>query len=73
MLFDLQLPEDNSPVDNTNITTTLLYFSEDELKEFKKLCKAGIIAEYGEERFEKGNLSDFLLLILNRLYAKNNS
>jgi len=69
MLFEVERPEDTSPVDNTNITTTLLYFSDEQLIEFKKLCKAGMLKEYGEERFTKGNLSDFLLLLLKNTYA----
>ena len=35
-LFEDDWGVDNSPVDNTEITTTILYFSTKELKEFKK-------------------------------------
>lgn len=73
MFFNTTPEENNSPVDNTNITTTLLYFSEEELAEFKQLCKQGMRIEYGEERNSKGNLSDFLLLVLKRNYGKDNS
>ncbi len=57
---------DNSPPDNTEITSTMLYFSTNELKDFKRLCKVAMKKEYGEQVFEKGNLSDLLLLILSR-------
>jgi len=67
-LFDDEWGVDNSPQDNTEITTTLLYFSKDELREFKKLCKAGIKVEFGQEFQQKGNLSDFLLILLRRHY-----
>jgi len=66
MLFEDDWGVDNSPADNTEITTTMLYFSTDELKEFKRLCKLAMKQEYGEQVFEKGNLSNLLLLILSR-------
>ncbi len=68
-LFEDEWGVDNSPIDNTEITTTILYFSTDELKEFKKLCKAGIKKEFNEHYKQKGNLSDFLLLILKKNYG----
>jgi hypothetical protein len=67
-LFEDDWGIDNSPIDNTEITTTLLYFSTEELKEFKKLCKKGIKAEFGEQYQTKGNLSDLLLIILRQKY-----
>jgi len=68
-LFEDDWGIDNSPIDETEITTTILYFSKEELKEFKNLCKVGIKIEYGEEYQQKGNLSDFLLKILNERYG----
>lgn len=59
---------DNSPEDQTEITTTLLYFSKEELSEFKRLCKIGIKKEFGADFQQKGNLSDFLLKILKERY-----
>ena len=70
-LFEDEWGVDNSPVDNTEITTTILYFSTKELKEFKKLCKEGIKKEFGEQYMQKGNLSDFLIKILNQKYGTN--
>ena len=67
-LFEDDWGVDNSPPDNTEITTTMLYFSKDELIQFKKLCKIGIKKEFGVEFQEKGNLSDFLLKILKNKY-----
>ena len=67
-LFEDDWGVDTSPQDNTEITTTLLYFSKDELKDFKRLCKAGIKKEFGQEFQHKGNLSDFLLILLRRHY-----
>tara|TARA_R100001440_G_scaffold21378_1_gene35339 strand:- start:375 stop:593 length:219 start_codon:yes stop_codon:yes gene_type:complete len=68
-LFEDDWGVDNSPVDNTEITTTILYFSTKELKEFKKLCKIGIKVEFGELYQQKGNLSDFLLKTLKDKYG----
>jgi hypothetical protein len=67
-LFEDEWGVDKSPQDDTEITTTLLYFSKDELKEFKRLCKAGIKKEFGQEFQQKGNLSDFLLILLRKHY-----
>ncbi len=70
-LFEDDWGVDNSPVDNTEITTTILYFSTQELSEFKKLCKTGIKLEFGELYQKKGNLSDFLLKALREKYGDN--
>jgi len=67
-LFEDNWGIDNSPIEDVEITTTILYFSREELKEFKALCKKGIQKEYGEEYQQKGNLSDFLLMLLKRNY-----
>ncbi len=68
-LFSHDWGVDSSPPDNTEITTTILYFSTEELKEFKKLCKAGMKVEFPEQHMEKGNLSDLLLLTLRKQYG----
>jgi hypothetical protein len=70
-LFQDDWGKDNSPIDNTEITTTILYFSKDELKQFKALCKDGMKLEFGNEFQEKGNLSDLLLKVLNDKYGTN--
>ena len=59
-LFEDDFGIDESPIDDTQITTTILYFSEEELKEFKNCAKAGIKHMFGQEFQQKGNLSDFL-------------
>lgn len=68
-LFEDEWGVDNSPIDNTEITTTMLYFSTDELKVFKSLCKKGIQFEFKDEYQIKGNLSDLLLIILKEKYG----
>lgn len=70
-LFETDWGVDNSESDNTEITTTILYFSKEELLQFKKLCKIGIKNEFGLEYQQKGNLSDFLLKILNEKYGNH--
>jgi hypothetical protein len=68
-LFEDDWGVNDSPIDNTEITTTLLYFSAEELKEFKALCKKGIRFEFKDEYQTKGNLSDLLLIILREKYG----
>lgn len=70
-LFEQDWGIDNSELDNTEITTTILYFSKTELVLFKKLCKTGIKKEFGIEYQEKGNLSDLLLKILKEKYENS--
>ena len=67
-LFDDDWGLDQSPIEDVEITTTILYFSRLELKEFKRLCKIGIKKEFGQEYQQKGNLSDLLLKILKQKY-----
>jgi hypothetical protein len=70
-LFEDDWGVDNSTQDDTQITTTILYFSEKELATFKKLLKIGMRQEYGEKVFSDANISDLLLLILKNRYEKN--
>jgi hypothetical protein len=67
-LFDDNWGIDESPIEDVEITTTILYFSRQELKEFKSLCKKGIQKEFGEQYQQKGNLSDLLLKVLKQNY-----
>ena len=67
-LFEDDWGVDNSPIENVEITTTMLYFSRQELKEFKTVCKKGIKKEFGQEYQQKGNLSDLLLKVLKEKY-----
>ena len=67
-LFDDEWGVDDSPIEDVEITTTILYFSRLELKEFKALCKKGIKKEFGEDYQQKGNLSDLILKLLKQKY-----
>lgn len=68
-LFEQDWGENKSPVDTTEITTTILYFEKKELKEFKKLCKSGIREAFGKDFQTKGNISDLLLMVLKEKYG----
>lgn len=68
-LFEEEFPEDNSPKEDVRITTTLLYYSEQELKEFKKLCKLAMKQKYGDKAVTEGNISDLLLNDLKEKYG----
>lgn len=68
-LFEPDWGVDNSPIDQTEITTTILYFSKEELKEFKALCKTAMKREYPLQFQKEGNLSDLLLKILREQYG----
>lgn len=68
-LFEHDWGVNNAPPDNTEITTTILYFSKTELAKFKLLCKKGIKAEFGQTFQQDGNISDLLLKILTDRYG----
>lgn len=70
-LFEDNWGIDNSPIEEVEITTTLLYFNKEELKQFKHLCKTGMRKVYGDDAQTKGNLSDYLLLILKQANENN--
>lgn len=70
-LFEDDFGEGGQEIDDTQITTTILYFSDQELKEFKRLCKKGIEKMFQEDRFEKGNIPDLLLTLLREYHGKN--
>lgn len=70
-LFEAPLPINDAPVDPTEINQVLLYYSNEEVLEFKRLVKKGIpdlIPDYKT----KGNQSDFILLLLKKVYGENN-
>ena len=64
-LFEDDWGQDNSPQDNTQITTTLLYYSDDQLAEFKKLCRQGMRQHYGPQAKEY-SISEYLLELLKQ-------
>lgn len=70
-LFPLDIPKNNAPIEEVNITTTILYMSEQELKQFKKLCKEGIKKEFAQDFQERGNITDLILKVLNKEYGAN--
>lgn len=65
-LFENILSKDDSPLENVEITTTILYMSKDELKEFKKLAKEGIKRLWKCDFQQKGNLSDYILHLIRK-------
>lgn len=65
-LFDDDIPKNESPLQDVNITTMLLYMSEEENKEFKALCKEGIKKLFPDDYREKGNLTDYLLHLIRK-------
>lgn len=65
-LFDVEIPKDNSPIEDVDITTTILYMSTVELKEFKILAKQGIKKMFGSEFQQKGNLTDYILELIRK-------
>jgi hypothetical protein len=65
-MFEAPLVPDNSPIDNTNISTFQLFYSAEQLREFKDLAKKGLMQMYPTD-FAERNASDFILDLL-RLY-----
>lgn len=68
-LFDLEIPKNTAPIEDVEITTTILYMSKPELKTFKTLAKKGIKAIFGADFQTKGNITDLLLYLLKKEYG----
>lgn len=69
-MFDVILEPDNSPIDNTNITTFQLFYSTEEQRIFKELCKKGMMKMYPAV-FQEKNVSDFILQVLKEYVAED--
>lgn len=69
-LFEQEWGIGSKEKDETEITSTLLYYSTIELKEFKKLCKKGM-KEVFEDPIKDGNISDLLLILLKEKYGND--
>lgn len=65
-LFGLNIPKNTEPKESVEITTTILYLSAQELKEFKKLAKEGIKKMFGSEFQQRGNLTDYILELMRK-------
>tara|TARA_R100000656_G_C3931463_1_gene124911 strand:+ start:274 stop:507 length:234 start_codon:yes stop_codon:yes gene_type:complete len=70
-LFEHDWGIGKSEIEDVDITTTILYFSKEELKIFKTLCKKGIKKMYGEAHQQRGNLPDYLLTLIKQ-HNENN-
>lgn len=57
------------PLEDIEITTTILYMSRPELREFKTLAKIGIKDMFQETFQQKGNLTDFILTLMREKYG----
>jgi len=68
-LFGNVIQKNNEEIEDINITTTILYMSEQELKLFKSLCKKGIKILYKDNFQEEGNITDLILYTLNKEYG----
>ena len=69
-LFEYEFEPNNDPVDDTEITGTLLYYTKQNRELFKKLCKTGMKKTYTKEELEEANISDFILYILKKNYGE---
>ena len=65
-LFEESIPKNEEPIQEVDITTTILYMSTKELKEFKKLAKEGIKRLWKEDFQQKGNLTDYILHLMRK-------
>ena len=68
-LFEYEFEQNTEPIDNTEITGTLLYYTKDNCKEFKLLCKKGMEQTYTKEQLKEANISDFILKTLKDRYG----
>lgn len=67
-LFEDDWGQDDSPLEETEVTQVIFYFSKEETKLFKSLAKEGMKLEF-ENYIEDANVSDLMLKILKQKYA----
>ena len=65
-LFEESIPKNEEPIQEVDITTTILYMSTKELKEYKKMAKKGIKRLWKEDFQQKGNLTDYILHLMRK-------
>tara|TARA_R110001592_G_scaffold231480_3_gene488620 strand:+ start:1327 stop:1551 length:225 start_codon:yes stop_codon:yes gene_type:complete len=68
-LFEYEFEQNVEPVDDTEITGTLLYYTKDNRKLFKQLCKKGMEQTYNKDLLQEANISDFILKTLKDHYG----
>ena len=66
-LFEDDWGEDNSKIEDPEITQVIFYFSADNANDFKKKSKE-LMKEYFEDYINDGNLSDLLLILVKEKY-----
>jgi hypothetical protein len=59
MLFEQELPKDNSPIERLNVTYVQLYYSDEEMRQFKEMCKRGMMRLW-PDTYQQQNVSDFI-------------
>lgn len=66
-LFEEDWGNDDSPIDDPEITQVIMYFGKDDADLFKRLCKAGMKVEFADY-INDGNVSELLLKVLKEKY-----
>jgi hypothetical protein len=59
MLFEQELPKDNSPIERLNVTYVQIYYSDEEMRQFKDMCKCGMMRMW-PDTYRQQNVSDFI-------------
>jgi len=59
MLFEQELPKDNSPIERLNVTYIQLYYNDSEMRQFKDMCKRGMMRMW-PDTYRQQNISDFI-------------
>lgn len=70
MLFEQELPKDDSPIERLNITYMQLYYKDDEMREFKDMCKRGMMRMW-PQNFQEQNISDFIFELVKQYNEKS--
>ena len=68
-LFEDDWGEDNSPIEDPEITQVIFYFSAENAKEFKKKSKE-LMKIYFPDYIKDGNLTDLLLILVKQKYEE---
>lgn len=70
MLFDLNPPKDESPIERLNITYIQLFYGDKDMATFKRLCKEGMTKLWPAE-YQQRNLSEYIFELVKQANANN--
>lgn len=71
MLFEQFQPKDDSPIEELNITSIYLFYSDEQVRDFKRMAKLGMQRMWPTS-YQQQNISDFIFELIKQ-YANGSN